>query len=389
MNARAREEALFEHAPPVGLQSRFGLVTRDSPNIRRRALLAALLAWAPLVLLAIVQSAVARLDVITPLLTEVAVHARYLIAVPLLVLAEEVCAPHLNAIIHRFTASGIVGEHERNRLDEAIASTRRLLKSNTAELLVPLLAYLVAFGAIASQSLDQLPAWASPVSGMPRLSLAGWWHMLVSLPLLLVLILGWLWRLTLWARLLWRVSRLDLRLVASHPDHCAGLSFVGHSLRAFAIVALALSTIAAGRSAHLVMDGGGLPTPYIFFNVGLLVVLAAIVAAPVLVFMAPLMRTWRHGSFAYGTLADRAGQAFEHRWLDRREADKGAFERPDFSATADLYAVVSNVAAIRFIPIDLKDLIALVGAMLLPFVPVVLIAFPLETIWTHIKSLLL
>ena len=49
---------------------------------------------------------------------------------------------------------------------------------------------------------------------------------------------------------------------------------------------------------------------------------------------------------------------------------------------------MANVHAIRFVPVDLKDLTTIVVAMLLPFVPVVLLAFPLDAIWAQIKSLL-
>jgi hypothetical protein len=116
--------------------------------------------------------------------------------------------------------------------------------------------------------------------------------------------------------------------------------------------------------------------------------IAVLFVAPLLVFIPPLMRTWRRAMFEYNALADQVGHAFERKWLDAGKADQGALEVPDFSATADLYAVVANVHAIRFVPIDIKDLIALAVAMLLPFVPVVLLAFPLDVIWTQIKSLL-
>ena len=253
---------LFEDAPLTGLQKRLGLLGTGRLNVGRRALLVILVGWAPLVVLAIVQSVSARVDVITPMLWEVGAHARYLIAAPLLVLAEVMCAPQLNEIVRHFASSGIVSDHDRGRFDEIVASTRQRLQSNAAQAISLLLAYLITFAATLSFPLDQLPAWAAPVAGVPIYSLAGWWHTLVSVPLLLLLIFGWFWRLALWARALWCVSRLELRLVASHPDHCAGLSFLGHSVRAFAIVALALAVIIAGRSAHVVLEGGGLPTPY-------------------------------------------------------------------------------------------------------------------------------
>lgn len=379
---------LFEQAPPVGLQKRIGLVRKGKLNIGTRALLVILLGWVPLLVLALVQSAFARADVVTPFLLEVGAHARYLVAAPLLVIAEAACAPQLNAIVRHFADSGIVADGDRDRFDEAVASTRGWLQSGVAEVLAILLAYLISVAAALSHSPDQLPLWAAPVAGVPHFSLAGWWHMLVSLPLLLLLIFGWLWRLALWTRLLWVMARLELRLVASHPDRCAGLSFLGQSIRAFAIVALALAVIIAGRSAHIVLTGGGLPTPNFLANVGLLVTIMLMFVAPLVMFTPTLMHVWRSGTLQYDALADGLGHAFERKWLAQK-VGQDVLERPDFSATADLYSVVGNVHAIRLIPVDLKDLIALAVAMLVPFVPVVLLAFPLDEIWKYTKSLLL
>jgi hypothetical protein len=388
MSRKSGHGTLFEHAPPVGVQRRLGLVDPDNLHTRSRAALVVLVGWVPLVLLTLVQGAVFGTEQIAALLKETGVHARYLIAAPLLIAAEARCAPRLKAIMRHFVETGLVRDGARGRFDAALASTRRLVESPVSEVVVWGLAYTIAATSALSQ-LDQIPAWHRSGGAVPIFSLAGWWHVLVSLPLLLVLILGWIWRLVLWARLLWLVSRLDLRVIASHPDHAAGLSFVGHSVRAFAIVGLALATIAAGRSAHLVLVGGTVPTVHLAFNVGLLVFVAALFVAPLLAFTPILMQTWRRGEFEYGALAHRVGDAFEQKWLGgNRKVDHDALEQPDFSATTDLFQVVSNVHALRFVPIDLKDIITLAVAMLVPFVPVVLLAIPVEAIWTGIKSLL-
>jgi hypothetical protein len=386
MNKTTATDALFEHAPLIRVQRRLGLIKPDNLNIYRRALLFGLIGWVPLILLAIVQSAVLHVDDVTPLLWQVGVHARYLLAVPLLVLAEAACVPRLNAIVRQFFDSGIVNERDRVRLDDVVASTGRLPQSSTVVVIA--LAYLVVLAALLSNSFDQLPPWAISGGITPIYSPVGWWHMLVSLPMLLVLIFGWMWRLALWARLLSFISHLELRIVASHPDHCAGLSFLGHSVRAFAIVVLALATIVAGRSAHMVLIGGALPTAHFLFNIAFMLSIMALFVAPLLVFTPTLMRTWRRGMFEYDALADRVGHAFERRWLGARDDDQGALEKPDFSVIADLYSVVANVHAIRIVPIDIKDIITLAVAVLLPFVPVVLLAFPLDAIWTYIKNLL-
>jgi hypothetical protein len=151
---------------------------------------------------------------------------------------------------------------------------------------------------------------------------------------------------------------------------------------------LALASIAAGRSAHFVLLGGTVPTPNLFFNLGFLVFLLALFLAPLLVFTPTLLRLWKRGTVAYGALAARVGEEFESKWLNRGNIDRAALEKPDFSATADLYSVVSNVFAIRFVPVDLKTLIALSVALVLPFAPVVLLAIPINTILQSLQKLL-
>jgi hypothetical protein len=221
-------------------------------------------------------------------------------------------------------------------------------------------------------------------------SAAGWWHALVSLPLLLVLFFGWLWRLFLWGRFLWCMSRLDLRLIPAHPDHAAGLQFVGYSLRAFSLLGLALGAIGAGMVANRVVHAGASPTAYIHFVVALVVCVVVLFNGPLLVFTAKLFYAKWRGMFEYGALALSEGQQFERKWLNRAGSiDASVLEAPDFSATTDLYQVVSNVYAMGVIPIDLRNLVLLMLATLLPFAPVALIAVPFDVVLTKLSELLL
>ena len=379
-------KALFEHAPPIALQRHVGLIKPDQFNIGSRALLVLLIGWMPIVVLTLAAAVVQGTDGIVSLLRETGVHARYLVAAPLLILAERQCASHLTAIVRRFSESGLVREPDRARLRDAVESTRARIDCAVAEVSVVVIAYLIVAASVWSHPADAIPAWHKASAGY--FSPAGWWHVLVSLPLLLTLILGWMWRLVLWAQLLWRISRLDLQLVASHPDHAAGLGFVGHSLRAFSFVAFALTAIAAGRSAHIVLEGGGLPTSQLLFNAGLLATIAILFTAPLAVFLPVLLKTWRQGVAEYGALARDVGDAFERRWLRGKTPASEGLEKPDFSATTDLYGVVSNVYALRFVPVDITSLTALVVAMLLPFAPVVLLAIPPDAILSGFRKLL-
>ena len=88
---------------------------------------------------------------------------------------------------------------------------------------------------------QDVPFWHKAGDGGSGYSWAGWWHALVSAPVGLVLLLGWLWRILMWGFFLFRVSRLDLQLVPTHPDLVGGLQFVGESLRAFLLVSFTIS----------------------------------------------------------------------------------------------------------------------------------------------------
>jgi hypothetical protein len=377
---RTQEGAMFEGAPD-------GVRRLTGPSLgERHAWLFALVAWAPLILLAVLQSAYSKTDDVRALLWDIGVHARYLVAVPLLVLAGRVSAPQLDSVVRHFMRSRIVDETDT--LKRAITSTQMLLASPAAGVVVVVLAYASVAAVAFSHDAGKLPLWATSGGITPIYSPAGWWYLLVSLPLLLLLIFGWIWRLALWTRLLWRISRLELRLVASHPDRCGGLSFLGQSVRAFAILALALASIVAARSAHLVLEGASLPTSNLYFSVGLMLAMMALFVAPLFVFTPVLMRTWRRGSLAYGALAGQIGSAFEDKWLEGRTSDEAMLSEPDFSATADLYAVAANVQSIRFVPVGLKDLTLLAGATALPFLPVLLLAVPMSQILSDIKDLL-
>jgi hypothetical protein len=159
-----------------------------------------------------------RADHANAFILDLGCYARYLIALPLLVLAEAVCAPRLTAIAGQFIATGLIAEADRPAYERAVASTGRLLQSRTAEFVAFILAYALVVSVIVSKPDAAVPLWHGVIWG-DRIAPtpAGWWGLLVSLPLLFLLLLGWLWRIGLWARFLWLISRTELRLVPSHP----------------------------------------------------------------------------------------------------------------------------------------------------------------------------
>ncbi len=108
----------------------------------------------------------------------------------------------------------------------------RLRNSLAAELLLVVAIYGLGFQFRDYIAVDASTWAAGPAagsgSGFANLSLAGWWNALVSVPLFQFLLLRWYFRLFIWARFLWQVSRFDLKLLPAHPDGVGGLGFLDH-----------------------------------------------------------------------------------------------------------------------------------------------------------------
>lgn len=384
------QDDLFDGGPPLRWQKSLGLVR--SPTERRtarRVLLAVVVGWVPLAALTAVRAFAEGDGAARTFFTDFAAYARFLVAAPLFIAAEADAIHRFGRVARHFLEAGFIAERDAERYAAAVSSTRRLLDSNAADAITLLLAYALMAALLFNLSRIDVPPWWRGTGPSPGLSVAGWWHALVSLPLLLVLFLGWLWRVLLWARFLWLMARLDLRLVAAHPDEAGGLKFVNSSLKGFRLLAIALGAVVAGTEANHVLHEGQSPLGFRNSAIGVTVFVIVLAAGPLVVFIRRLRSTKRAGIFHYGALADEVGREFERKWLARPEVvGPGVLEVPDFSATTDLYGIVGNVYEMNFLPFGWKNLIGLVVMTLLPFAPVALLAVPLDKLLQALMKLL-
>jgi hypothetical protein len=321
--------------------------------------------------------------------TDIAVHARFLLAVPILILSEYIILPRLELTAQHFITSRIIDAADRERFDEAVISSRRLSISIWPSAGMTIFVYAVVIAIMVSIHPGMLPAWHY-ADDSTHLSLAGWWHMLVSLPLLLGLLLSWVWRVGVWTRFLHKVASMNLHLVASHPDKAAGLQFVAFSPRMFASLALVIGIIGAGTFANEVFHYGLNPTDHPAVPLVTALVTTVIFISSPLVFGRTLLRTWRRGVFEYGALASQLGTEFEGKWVGSRgNVDQESLEKPDFSSTTDLYSVVANVYSMRPILFDPRAALSLAVATLVPFAPIWLTVIPAKVIFSQLLKLVL
>jgi hypothetical protein len=349
----------------------------------RRIAVAVFVAWLPLVLLSALRGHAVGPSPRQALLCDVATYARYLLAVPLLLLAEPLCLPALARILHRFREGGFVTPADETTYEAILASTRRLLNARAAAVVIAALAYVQAL--LASHALfpEFGDTWRSQTADSgPVLTPAGWWLALVSVPLFLFVLYGWLWRLFLWARCLFGISRLDLQLLPTHPDLNGGIGFVGGSLRVLSLVAFAVGCVPAGAVGRLVLFDGRNALDFKYPVGGLVVLVVLILVGPLLFLYPSLCRARTRGVLEYGRLASAVGRRLHQKWIkeERSHADRSVLEVSDFSATTDLFQIVERVQGIRMVPFKIKGVGRMVAAALLPFAPVLLAEVPAKQI---------
>jgi len=212
-----RRLSVVEGGPLDRLQLRLGLINLQRPLIVRRAGIFALVAWLPLVILSALQGTLLA-KVKIPFLYDPSPHIRFLLSVPLLIVAEAVIGPRIVAAARHFITSGLVPEERYQDFDAAIVGAIRLRDSTVAEVIILAITYCGAFISIRYLSAT-VSTWQSLVSesGL-RLTLAGYWNALVSIPIFQFLTYRWLWRTFIWCTFLRQASKLDLQLIPTHPD---------------------------------------------------------------------------------------------------------------------------------------------------------------------------
>jgi hypothetical protein len=228
---------------------------------------------------------------------------------------------------------------------------------------------------------------ASGGSGLVNLSLAGWWHALVSLPIFQFLLVRWYFRMFIWIRFLWQVSRIKLRLVPTHPDRVGGLGFLANVVYAFTPLLLAHGALLAGLIADRIFFAGAkLPqfTVEILFAVGALVFL---VLCPLMVFAGQLAQAKRTGLGEYGVLAQRYTREFHAKWLKgERDPAEPLMGSADIQSLADLANSFEVIKTMRFAPFSKETVFQLGVITLAPLVPLLLTMISLEELLKRLLS---
>jgi hypothetical protein len=384
-------EFLLAHGGPFyTLQRQLGLLHENAFRAGSRALLFVTLAWGIPLLFSMFDGSAYGPAAGNPYLLDLGVWARFFVAIALFLLMEKRLEKQLRTYLLQFVRAPLLAPGSLEPAATAITRALKRRDAKTAEAVCLLIAVLVSL--VLCQRLLTLDAstWAVQVtSDSNRLTLAGWWVIIVSNTLFAFLLLRWLWRLCVWGLLLRELAGLELRLVAPHPDGHGGLGFLGNYPNAYAPFVFAFSCVLGAVVAHELLDGALTTTTYGFIMAGWLVVILVLFAIPLQAFNKPLGKLKEQTLLAYSARATQHHRAAERELLGRNIA---AAEDSDAATTGDIpdpgkaYAATRKLSSMM---VSRTTLLPLSAAALLPLVAAGTTQLPIKDILKVVKRLLL
>jgi hypothetical protein len=375
---KGREFLLMEGGPLYRLQCRLGLIRAGAPRIVRRATLSVIITWVILFILSAIRHEAFGHEVVVPFLRDFSAYTRFVIAIPMLILAEVILGPRFAAAAAYFITSGLISPKDYGGFDNAVERTLRTRDSGVAEFILIWLAYSISiFGG--QQFAVHTSSWIYTSSGSH--TPAGWWAFLFCGPLLNFLMLRWLWRLILWGQFLNRMSKLDLQIFPPHPDQAGGLGFVGRTQQFFSMVLFAYSAGMAGIIANQAIYDKLPLQQFAPAIITYVVLVEMIVLFPIVVFFHNLHDLRIKGLYQYGALATAYTSAFHSKWIrGENPHNEPLLGSADIQSLADLGNSFELVKKMDHLPMNPRTPIQLALACLIPMAPLLLIVLPLKEV---------
>ena len=190
---------------------------------------------------------------------DLSVHARLLLALPMLLLLEPNFTRHLS-MFTKVTLTIIPGEH-KEKIERMFQVTKKYFESPYTLVVLALIVVVILFSFRWTGDYTSV-SWAHQENG--DITYAGWWYDIVSTTIFMTILLKWLLRWLVWAYMLFVLATSPFEVVAEHADGMAGLSYMSFIPNLFGWVLCAVSIVVSSAIAvDIISTGAKLSSYYI------------------------------------------------------------------------------------------------------------------------------
>jgi len=383
LSASDREVSLIRGGPFYQAQLITRLIRPHQWNLGKRILFAIAIGWLPLFLL----TAIFAPSAVAELLRDYKVASRMLIAVPILLFGQILMESKFRTIVST-AREDLVAPADMLQFNGILAELARLRDSVLPEVVTAALVVLhevMSFSGKIGMAGDWAVLGAQTAFGV-HLSPAGWYYVAVSQFIYQFLVGLCLWKWLLWTLFVFKVSRIRLQLMVSHPDKHGGMGFFGMSTLAFAPIAFAVTAAVGATWRYEILNMDARLMSFKLPAIVLLILVVLMAIGPLLFFVPKLAPLRRKGILQYGSLAHLESAEFHDKWILHREGHELEFlSAPEVSTLTDLATSFQNIEDMKAIPLDKGSIIAPMFAAIVPLLPAVMAQVPLKVIF---KSLL-
>jgi len=329
-------------------------------KVRARWFVAA--AWLPIAASQLVRLALGReLD---PMVLDISMHVRLLVALPMLLLAERMVESGCRSAIRSVHAEQLVDDAAIDRL---VARAEHLRDAALPEIIV----------GIAAVAIGQLTLWGTTgPAGVfhgetgGTFGFARVWYGLVALPLAQFVMLRWLWRWAIWNILLARLARMPLAILATHPDRAAGLSALARPVSGYSAFAFAVGAVLSGAWGTQILLGHAGTQTHVPALLVFLFVILTIGVGPMLLFCGHLFRVRRRSLAQYGDFAAGYMRGFHARWIASERSGERALGTPDIQSLNDLGGAYGVIQHTRLFAFGMRVVLMVWASAIVPMLPV-------------------
>lgn len=348
----------------------------------RVAVILATVTWLPLLVLAVIEGVAWGNSLQVPFVSDFLPYGQLLIAVPVLVFGEVTVARYLIFAVAELRRSEVLDSSDTAKLDEIVAGTISRWRGRNVDAVMVVLTIIATLVSLWEAREWLTGGWQVAAEGM---TMAGWWYLIISLPVMRFLALRWLWRMVLWAWLLWKVSQLELHPRPAHPDRAGGLAFLGGTQAAFGVLVFAFGVQMSCLIADAVHFRDMELTAFRGEMIAFMVIVVIVFLLPLVVFTPRLVRVREEYLLFLSGSAHRGAGDLARKLRASRE---GELPSDAVSGLSDFGVLYENARLMRPLPLEIRHIVMLVLAAVVPFLPLIFLVMPAQEVLRTLARLL-
>ena len=380
------------HVNPIAVKilNRLKLGVINSESVLKKVIFFSALTWLPLFIITLIQNNAINPEITMPFLKDYESYGRFLISIPAIFIAEKFINLQTSSSLVHFVESGIISENNVGEYESLLNKYRKLSDSKSLQVVIFIISTLNIFLVKTFWgSLMDFTSWKYDTAG-DSITAAGYWYMIISLPVLKYLIFRLFCKFLLWTWFLIKISRMNLNLIAIDPDKSGGLGFLGIVQSSFGFLGFAQAAIASSEVANQVIYNG-VPIEDYRFSLLVIPIVVIVYLSPLFYFSRKLGKLKLDGIMIYSTLTHKYSKLFEDKWIrgNNINDNESILGSGDIQSLADIGATYEVVENIRVIPINLNIFLFMLIMVTIPFIPLLFLKFNIKQILEGLAGFLL